>query len=60
MKREHPGRITVIADGPYLVEGGVELAHQHVVTNDEGESLEWREGATVPGSHVSIGFRDRT
>ena|SRR5262245_26346360 len=38
-------KVTVTKDGPYLVEGGVPLAHQHVVTNEKGESMEWREGA---------------
>jgi len=41
-------KITVTFDGPYLVEGGVKLTHQHIVTNRRGESLEWREGETVP------------
>ena len=40
-------KITVTENGPYLVEGGVPIAHQHIVTNAEGESLEWREGAAV-------------
>lgn len=37
-------RITITKDGPYLVTGAAPLADQHIVTNDEGESLEWREG----------------
>ena len=41
-------RVTVTKDGPYLVEGGVPLAHQHIVTNAEGESLEWRKGEELP------------
>jgi CDGSH-type Zn-finger protein len=41
-------RITVSPNGPYLVEGEVPLAHQHIVTNQEGESLEWREGKSFP------------
>lgn len=41
-------RVTVVANGPYIVEGGLPLAHQHVVTNDEGDSLEWREGKQFP------------
>lgn len=41
-------RITVTKDGPYLVEGGLPLAHQHIVTNSEGESLEWRKGKELP------------
>jgi CDGSH-type Zn-finger protein len=41
-------KITVSANGPYLVEGDVPLAHQHIVTNAEGESLEWRPGESLP------------
>ena len=41
-------KITVTKDGPYLVEGDLPLANQHIVTNQEGESIEWREGAAVP------------
>src|ERR1039457_6639332 len=41
-------RITIAENGPYLVEGGVPLANQHIVTNAEGESLEWREGEALP------------
>jgi len=47
MKKEQGPKITIAEDGPYLVEGGVPLAHQHIVTNEEGESLEWREGDPV-------------
>jgi CDGSH-type Zn-finger protein len=41
-------KITIAKDGPYLVEGGVPMARQHIVTNAEGESLEWREGEKFP------------
>jgi CDGSH-type Zn-finger protein len=41
-------KITVTENGPYLVEGDVPLAHAHIVTNEEGESLEWRDGQAVP------------
>jgi CDGSH-type Zn-finger protein len=41
-------KITITENGPYLVEGDVPLASQHIVTNDEGESLEWREGDAFP------------
>jgi CDGSH-type Zn-finger protein len=37
-------RIAVTKNGPYLVAGDVPVAEQHIVVNDEGESLEWREG----------------
>jgi CDGSH-type Zn-finger protein len=42
------GKITIAKDGPYLVEGALPLADQHIVTNKEGESLEWRAGAPLP------------
>ena len=45
--KKHP-RIMVTEDGPYLVEGALPLAHQHIVTNAEGESLEWRKGEELP------------
>ena len=41
-------KITVTADGPYFVEGNLPLAHQHVVVNEAGESLDWRAGEAVP------------
>jgi len=40
-------KITIIANGPYLVQGAMPLAHQHIVTNAQGESLDWREGKAV-------------
>jgi CDGSH-type Zn-finger protein len=40
-------QITITVDGPYLVQGAMPLAHQHIVTNPQGESLSWREGKTV-------------
>jgi CDGSH-type Zn-finger protein len=39
-------KIAVARDGPYIVSGGVPLAKQHVVPNEAGESIEWREGET--------------
>ncbi len=38
------GRIEVLKDGPYLVSGGLALSEQRIVTNEEGESLDYREG----------------
>ena len=46
MKKKVP-RITVGKDGPYFVEGALPIAHQHIVTNEQGESLEWRQGEAV-------------
>jgi CDGSH-type Zn-finger protein len=44
MSTTKPTKISITENGPYLVVGGVPLANQHIVTNEEGESLEWREG----------------
>jgi CDGSH-type Zn-finger protein len=41
-------KVTVTKNGPYLVNGGVPIGEQHIVTNPEGESLEWRAGHTYP------------
>ena len=39
--------ITVKANGPYLVTGGVPLARQTIVSDEQGFSVEWRgTGAT--------------
>ena len=43
-------KITVTANGPYLVESEVPLANQHIVTNAQGDSLEWRQGDAIPHS----------
>lgn len=40
--------ITITQNGPYLVQGAMPLAHQHIVSNAQGESLSWREGHAVP------------
>ena len=39
--------ITITTNGPYLVQGALHIAHQHIVTNAQGESLSWREGQAV-------------
>jgi CDGSH-type Zn-finger protein len=41
-------RIEVTKDGPYLVSGGLPLSEQWIVTNAEGDSLEYREGKKFP------------
>jgi CDGSH-type Zn-finger protein len=47
MSKPPAPRITITKNGPYLVTGDIPLAPQQIVTNAEGESLEWREGAPV-------------
>jgi CDGSH-type Zn-finger protein len=41
-------KITVTTNGPYLVDGKVPIANQHIVPNDDGDSVEWREGKSYP------------
>jgi CDGSH-type Zn-finger protein len=42
-------KITIIDNGPYLVEGSIPLTHMHIVVNEQGESLSWRDGEAVTG-----------
>ena len=37
--------IQVTKNSPYLVSGNLPLSEQHIVTNAEGESLDFREGS---------------
>lgn len=41
-------KIEIAKNGPYLVSGGLPLSEQWIVTNDEGESLDYREGKKYP------------
>ena len=36
--------ITVTKDGPYQVSGPVPMARQTIVTDREGNSIDWRQG----------------
>lgn len=48
-KNEHPNaKIQITKDGPYLVSGGLPLSEQWIVTNAEGDSLEYREEKKYP------------
>ena len=42
------GKIEVLKNGPYLVSGDLPLSEQWIVTNKEGESLDYREGKKYP------------
>jgi CDGSH-type Zn-finger protein len=48
MTKPSAARITIVANGPYLVEGALPIANQHIVINEQGESLGWREGDGFP------------
>ncbi len=48
MNNTTKAKITVVKNGPYLVEGDIPLSNQHIETNDKGESIEWREGKVFP------------
>jgi len=41
-------RVTVIRDGPYMVQGGVPLSVQSIVGDSRGGSESWIEGKTYP------------
>jgi CDGSH-type Zn-finger protein len=41
-------RIEVMRNGPYLVKGGLPLSEQAIVTNAEGDSLDYTEGKRYP------------
>src|SRR5215472_1204836 len=41
-------KIEVTKNGPYLVSGSLPLSEQHIVTNAEGESLDYKEGKQYP------------
>src|SRR5579871_1651556 len=41
-------KIQVTKNGPYVVSGGVPLGEQHIVTNPQGESLDYKEGKKFP------------
>jgi CDGSH-type Zn-finger protein len=40
-------RITVTENGPYIVSGDVPLVRLEIVTNEQGESVAWRETARI-------------
>jgi CDGSH-type Zn-finger protein len=49
MKPTQPSaNLQITKDGPYLVNGAVPLGEQHIVTNAEGESLDYRDGKQYP------------
>jgi len=41
-------KIQITKDGPYLVSSGLPLSEQWIVTNNEGDSLDYREGKKFP------------
>src|ERR1035441_8986231 len=41
-------QIEVTKDGPYLVKGGLPMSEQLIVTNTEGESLDYAQGKKYP------------
>jgi len=45
---QRSAKIQVTKDGPYLVSGSLPLSEQWIVTNAEGESLDYREGKKYP------------
>lgn len=41
-------RITVRADGPYIVEGAIPLVHKTPVMSEHGEPLTWKKDRVIP------------
>jgi len=50
MKKSERAKIEITQNGPYLVTGGLPLSEQWIVTNAEGDSLDYREGKKHPAS----------
>lgn len=46
--KQHTAKIVVSTDGPYLVSGGLPLGEKLIVTNEQGESLEYKDGKNYP------------
>jgi CDGSH-type Zn-finger protein len=46
MKDDAEMSITILENGPYLVEGDVPVAEQHIEVDKAGQSIEWRVGKT--------------
>jgi len=42
------GKILISKNGPYIVSGGLPLAREYIVTDDEGISSEWKKGEAYP------------
>jgi len=49
-KHESGAKIEVTKDGPFLVSGGLPLGEKWIVTNAEGDSLEYRDGKQYPAT----------
>lgn len=45
-------RVTISKNGPYMVTGNVPLATQTIISDSEGGSERWQEGAPVPHSET--------
>lgn len=47
-KEKKAGKVLVSENGPYIVSGGLPLAKEYIVTDDEGISAEWNKGEAYP------------
>jgi CDGSH-type Zn-finger protein len=48
MQKNEPAKITITENGPYLISGSLPISEQWIVTNAEGDSLDYREGKKFP------------
>jgi CDGSH-type Zn-finger protein len=48
MSRSDAAQVVIARNGPYLVTGAIPLSKQTIVTDAEGASQQWQEGAALP------------
>lgn len=48
MSQTKHAKIEITKNGPYIVSGDLPLSEQWIVTNAEGDSLDYREGKKFP------------
>ncbi|BAI62211.1 conserved hypothetical protein [Methanocella paludicola SANAE] len=47
-EEKRSGKILISNNGPYIVSGGLPLAKEYIVTDDDGISTEWKKGESYP------------
>ena len=48
VEKDNDYRIKITGNGRYIVSGGVSLSEQEIVTDEEGDSVGWREAKSYP------------
>jgi CDGSH-type Zn-finger protein len=47
-KKQTKGKITIVQNGPYMVTGGLPLAKEFIICDEEGTPMEWAKGNGYP------------